>query len=81
MKDAGVIPARVVSNMFEISLNGEKKVLNDDLSLSALLDSLGLGQRRVAVVRNGDVIHRDNYAATFLAAGDAVDIIHMVGGG
>ncbi|MBM3334816.1 sulfur carrier protein ThiS, partial [Candidatus Sumerlaeota bacterium] len=36
---------------------------------------------RVAVVINGDVINRENHAATVLADGDTVDIVHMVGGG
>jgi len=67
--------------MIEIKLNGEKHVLGEALSVAALMEGLALGQRRVAIVRNGDVIHHEDYVSTVLADGDSVDIIHMVGGG
>ncbi len=67
--------------MIEIKLNGERHSMADAQSLAALLKNLDLARRRVAVIRNGDVIHREEYASTLLAAGDSVDIVQMVGGG
>jgi len=67
--------------MVEIQLNGEKHVLAEPRSVAQLIESLDLTQRRVAVIRNGDVIHREEYAATVLTHGDTVDVVHMVGGG
>ena len=67
--------------MVEITLNGEKRTLAEALTLAAVIESLELGERRIAVVRNGDVIRREDYASTLLADGDMVDIVHMVGGG
>ncbi len=67
--------------MIEIKLNGETHSLADAQSLAVLIESLDVGRRRVAVIRNGDVIHREDYASTVLAPGDSVDIVHMVGGG
>jgi sulfur carrier protein len=35
----------------------------------------------VAVERNGDVVPRAEHAATALAEGDVLEIVHLVGGG
>ena len=67
--------------MIEITLNGEKRTVSETESLAALIEHLDVGKRRVAVVRNGDVIRREDCASTLLANGDTVDIVHMVGGG
>jgi len=67
--------------MIEITLNGETHPLEQATSVAALIEHLDLGGRRVAVVRNGEVVHREDYATTVLAGGETVDIVHMVGGG
>ena len=67
--------------MIEITLNGEKRQIADSTSLVTLLNNLDLASRRVAVVRNGDVVHHEDYASTVLGSGETVDIIQMVGGG
>ena len=67
--------------MIRITLNGETREFADAPTLAGVIDGLELGPRRVAAVRNGDVVHRENYASTVLADGDSVDIVHMVGGG
>lgn len=67
--------------MIAITLNSEKRTFPAPPTVSDLLDKLNLHNRRVAVVINGDVINRENHAATVLADGDTVDIVHMVGGG
>jgi sulfur carrier protein len=67
--------------MIEITLNGEKHALDEAMNVAALLERLDLAERRVAVVRNGEVVHREDYASTILSGGEAVDIIQMVGGG
>jgi thiamine biosynthesis protein ThiS len=46
-----------------------------------LIDGLGLGPRRVAVEVNRTLVPRAEYTATRLTDGDAVEIIHFVGGG
>lgn len=67
--------------MVEITLNGEKRELPEAPTIAALIESLNLGQRRVAVVRNGEVIRREDHESCVLVDGDTVDIVHMVGGG
>ena len=46
-----------------------------------LVATLGLGPRRIAVEVNRTVVPRAEYDVTALRDGDAVEIIHFVGGG
>ena len=65
-----------------VTINGEPKELDgDSILLPALLTVLGLGQRRVAVELNETIIKRDGYGQTMLKDGDAIEIVHFVGGG
>ena len=43
--------------------------------------TLGLGARRIAVEVNRMVVPRAEYPSTTLREGDAVEVIHFVGGG
>ena len=64
-----------------ISLNGEARPLPAPLSVAALIASLGLDTRKVAVERNEAIVPRSTYAHTWLAAGDRLEIVHFIGGG
>lgn len=65
----------------EIQLNGEVRAVGEGISIVELLENLGLGERRVAVERNRDIVSRDSYASTRLAPGDVVEVVQFVGGG
>ena len=64
-----------------ISLNGEPHELEAPLSVSALLERLGIDPRRVAVEVNLEVVRRAKYEATTIGPGDQVEIVNFVGGG
>jgi thiamine biosynthesis protein ThiS len=65
----------------KIQINGEQKEISTGLSISGLLQSLEIRPGRVVVERNREIVARDAYAATMLADGDALEIVHFVGGG
>jgi len=65
----------------EIMLNGNPLPLQDRTTVAALLESQQLGERRVAVEVNGEIIPRGRHAEHMLAAGDTVEIVHALGGG
>lgn len=65
----------------EIQLNGEPRRVGDGISIVQLLQDLGLGERRVAVERNRDIVPRGEYATTRLEAGDVIEVVQFVGGG
>lgn len=65
----------------EIRLNGELRAVSEGLSVQQLVDLLGLGERRVAVELNRDIVPRASFAAIRLQAGDVVEVVQFVGGG
>lgn len=64
-----------------IVLNGREHPLEAPLAVELLLASLGLEGRRVAVMVNGEIIRRERRGDTLLTGGEAVEVVHMVGGG
>ena len=64
-----------------ILLNGVERSIPADSTVAALVRELGLDPRQIAVERNREIVPRDSYASTPLAAGDALEIVTFVGGG
>lgn len=64
-----------------IFLNGEEKAVSDSLTVSQLLQELGLGERRVAVEINEEIVPRSRHAAQRLNVGDRIEVVFAVGGG
>ena len=65
----------------QITVNGAPHELAAPLSLSGLVETLGLAGRRLAIERNGEIVPRSRYAEVELTAGDRVEIVHAIGGG
>lgn len=65
----------------QILLNGEPHRLDQPLTLSALIDRLGLTGKRLAVELNLEIVPRSQHADTRLSEGDRVEIVHAIGGG
>lgn len=64
-----------------IGLNGEERAFDGPLSVGLLLQRLGLDARKVAVERNKAIVRRAQYGETWLESGDAIEIVHFIGGG
>lgn len=64
-----------------ILLNGETYQTTGPLSVSSLLERLGIDSRRVAVEHNRAVIKKAAYGATAVREGDEVEVVNFVGGG
>ena len=64
-----------------ITVNGEAREVPAPASVADLLRRIGLDTRKVAVERNMEIVPRSAYAETGLAAGDALEIVHFIGGG
>ncbi len=65
----------------EVVLNGERRALPGPATVAVLLAEIGLDARKVAVERNEEIVPRSAYGATWLASGDALEIVHFIGGG
>jgi sulfur carrier protein len=64
-----------------IQINGEKREISEGTSVAKLLDELAIRPGRVVVELNRDVLAREAHGTTFLREGDAIEIVHFVGGG
>jgi thiamine biosynthesis protein ThiS len=65
----------------EIKVNGEPRRLPGPATAADLLRHLGLDPRTVVVELNRQIIRHPRLADTALANGDAVELVHFVGGG
>jgi thiamine biosynthesis protein ThiS len=65
----------------EILVNGEPRRLDGPATASDLLQHLGLDPRMVVVELNRRIVRRPQLSDTALADGDAVELVHFVGGG
>ena len=65
----------------DIQLNGETRDIPEQATLATLLEHEGLAERRVAVEVNGEIVPRGRHASHELQPGDAVEIVHALGGG
>ena len=70
-----------MSQSIEVVINGETRTVVQGTTISGLIVELGLGDRRVAVERNREIVPRAEHASTVLAAGDRVELVTFVGGG
>ncbi len=64
-----------------IQLNGDPFDLDGPISVAALLASLQIDPRRVAVELNLVVLKRAAFETTIVQAGDSMEIVNFVGGG
>ena len=64
-----------------LTINGEERSFEQALDLAALVRTLGLDARKVAVERNLEIVPRSTYARVLLADGDRLEIVQFVGGG
>jgi len=65
----------------EIVVNGEPRRVAERSTLLQLLETLGLDPRTVVVELNREIVRRPRLGETALAAGDAIELVHFVGGG
>jgi sulfur carrier protein len=67
--------------MIHVTLNGERRELDEPVSLLALLTRLAIDPRTVAVEHNRVVVKRARYDETLIDEGAEIEIVAFVGGG
>jgi sulfur carrier protein len=67
--------------LMQIIVNGTPTDVPERLSMSGLIEQLGLSDRRLAVEVNRELVPRSQFPEHELRTGDSVEIIHAVGGG
>ena len=64
-----------------IELNGENHEVPAGATVHDLIEALELAGQRVAVLLDGDVVRRSDFAQARLEPDSKVEVVHMVGGG
>jgi sulfur carrier protein len=65
----------------KLQINGELRDFSSPLSLSDLIEQLGMKSDRVAIELNREIAPRNSWDTTNLSEGDRLEIVHFVGGG
>jgi thiamine biosynthesis protein ThiS len=64
-----------------ITLNGESRDVAPGITVTALLEQLGVNPKVVVVQRNDEIVERIDFDATTIHDGDQVELVRFVGGG
>lgn len=67
--------------MITITLNGEDQNFENNTNIEALLLSLNLENKRLAVEINQEIVPRSEFATHTLKNADKVEIVQAIGGG
>ena len=70
-----------MTSFVTITLNGDRYDIPAPVTVTALLESLALDSRRVAVEHNLVILKRTAFNDTVVREGDSVEIVNFVGGG
>jgi sulfur carrier protein len=65
----------------KVRVNGRDTDVRSGATVAELIESLGLGAKRVAVELNRDVVARDDWPRTTLCDSDQLEVVQFVGGG
>jgi thiamine biosynthesis protein ThiS len=65
----------------DVVINGERKQITPGVTLLELLQQLELDPRAVVVEHNRKIVRRPALGDVTLSAGDAIELVHFVGGG
>jgi sulfur carrier protein len=67
--------------VISVSINGAARDFPQAVSVAELIQDMGLGNKRIALERNGEIVPRSQYGQQILAEGDKLEIVVAVGGG
>ena len=65
----------------ELTINGEKRKINESQNLADLVKELDIQTSHFAMALNQQVVPRSKYESTVIKENDQIEIVHAVGGG
>jgi sulfur carrier protein len=67
--------------VISVLINGTARHFDQAINVAELIQDMGLGGKRIALERNGEIVPRSQYMQQMLADGDRLEIVVAVGGG
>ena len=65
----------------QVHVNGKEREVQSGLSVHQLVESFDLNPRLIVVELNREILSRDQFKDVQVSEGDAVELVHFVGGG
>mgnify|MGYP001050262865 FL=1 len=65
----------------QVQVNGKEREVQSGLSVHELVESFDLNPLLIVVELNRKILSRDEFKDIRVSAGDAVELVHFVGGG
>lgn len=65
----------------KLIINGQEREIDNAHTLADVVSHFSLNERIIVIEHNLNIIPRELYAETVVAAGDKIEIVHFVGGG
>lgn len=65
----------------KLTINGEVKIYQENLTVQQLLQKLNLSPERVVVELNRNILSPDMHIQTELKSADTIELVQFVGGG
>ena len=69
------------SGAMKVTVNGQERELVAPVTVAALLDTLGMAGKRVAVEINREIVPRSRHAEYKVQDKDRVEVVVAIGGG
>ncbi len=66
---------------FQVQVNGKEREVRSGLSVHELVESFDLNPLLIVVELNREILNRDQFKDVPVSEGDAVELVHFVGGG
>ncbi len=70
-----------MNDTIDVVINGEHRTVAPGVTLLELLAGLSLDARAVVVEHNRQIVRRPALGDVRVASGDAIELVHFVGGG
>ena len=65
----------------QVQVNGKEREVQAGLSVHELVESFDLNSLLIVVELNREILNRDEFKDVRVSDGDAVELVHFVGGG
>ncbi len=65
----------------QVHVNGKEREVQSGLSVFELVESFDLNPLLIVVELNREILDRDQFKDVLVSEGDAVELVHFVGGG
>lgn len=64
-----------------MKINGKEIPYEKEVTLDILMEKQGFDIKKIAVMKNGEIVPKTEFAQTLIGAEDSLEVVSFVGGG